>query len=449
MRQAVISRAESDNARRESANTAEMAGFLQGLFGAGEQTWASPTRIASPNPTLAEALDSAAARLSRDPDIDPLIRGELHRTIGRAFGSVGRMANARLQFEAARVIHVAELGAQHPAVAIDDYLFGSTFTLASPDSAEAIIRRALANLEQHRPDTIWMYLPALHNLALTVSAQGRLAEAEAIYARVIAGEQSRPAPRKALLAIATSALGFTLWNQGKSAPAIEQMQRGVAEFDSLPTADLGEHAAAMFTLATALVSRGRGAEAVPYLERVLPMTERVYGREAPVLMQVRMSFADALAAAGDTARADREAAAAIALGARLPPGNEGTRFQAEWTWTRQLRRQRRFVEAEQIARSQYRHAQKSVTGVPYFWADATFILGAVLVDLGRWAEAEPYLLDSYQTARDKLGVAHVRSVRVLPALVAVYDGLRRTAAAARYRALMPDSMRARVDSLTR
>jgi hypothetical protein len=94
-------------------------------------------------------------------------------------------------------------------------------------------------------------------------------------------------------------------------------------------------------------------------------------------------------------------------------------------------------------------AEKSVKQIPYFWADATFLLGAVLVDRGKPKEAEPYLLDSYATAKEKLGAQHVRTLRTLPLLVVTYDALERPRDVERYRALMPDTMRVRVDSVRR
>jgi hypothetical protein len=163
-------------------------------------------------------------------------------------------------------------------------------------------------------------------------------------------------------------------------------------------------------------------------------------------VQLGVSLGDAYVGRGDTARGDREARAAIAFGDSLPTGSENARFQAEWTYTRSLRKQKRFAEAEVYARRQYALAGKSVREIPYFWADASFMLGAVLVDRGKLAEAEPYVLDSYRTAREKLGTTNVRAARTLPLLVAIYDGLGRRAAADSLMGQMPDSMRTRVDS---
>jgi tetratricopeptide (TPR) repeat protein len=442
-----IARLERDRAKLEGEKAQRVAGFLAGLLGAGDVTWSSPTRIAMTNPTLAQALDSAARRLPRELGDEPLIRAALHRTIGRSFLVSGRAAEARAQLDSALAIHTRLLGADDLEVGQDMHYLAYLLVGSQPDSGERLVNNALALYERHRPDTIADYPPLLYDLAYYRSGQGRFAEAESLYKRAVEFERQRPEPRRAFLALANGALGLNYWNRGDFQSAVALMRQGVAMFDSLPAADLSEHASALFTLATALNSSGRARESLPYLERAQPIYVRVFGPNAPVLMQIGIAMADAYAARGDTVRSDSVARAALALGDRLPPGSEGTRFQAEWTYARMLRAQRRFDEAERIGRRQYALAQRSVTNVPYFWADATFMLGAILVDRGKLGEAEPLMLDSYRTGRDKLGATHVRTQRVLPGLVMIYEGLGRTADAARYRGLMPDTMRVRFDSI--
>jgi tetratricopeptide (TPR) repeat protein len=301
-------------------------------------------------------------------------------------------------------------------------------------------------MERHRPDSISDYTPAVHDLAYFISARGRLAESERLFSLVLQREAARPNPRRALLAITDGSLGLNLWNEGKFDTAIVLMKRGVAIFDSLPSADLGEHASALITLGSALVSNGHPGDALPYLLQARPILVRVYGPRSPSLVQLGVSLGDAYLGRGDTLHADSEAKAALALGDSLPPGNEDARFQAEWTYARSLRKQKRFDEAERYGRRQYIFAQKSVKGIPYFWSDAAFLLGAILVDRGKFAEAEPYMLDAYRTARDHLGPTHVRTIRTLPLLVAIYDGVARPSESEAYRAQMPDTMRVRVDS---
>jgi tetratricopeptide (TPR) repeat protein len=274
-----------------------------------------------------------------------------------------------------------------------------------------------------------------------------MAEAESLFSIVIRVEHERPSPRRALLAITYGSLGLTYWNEGKFDTAVVLMKHGVALFDSLPTPDLSEHSGALQTLATALSSSGRAAEALPHLLRARAINEKLAGPKSPAMVQIGVFLGDAYLALGDTAKSDKEARAALAIGDSLPPGNENIRFQAEWTYTRSLRKQKRLADAETFGRRQYALAEQSAKAVPYFWADATFLLGAVLAERGKNKEAEPYLLDSYKTANDKLGPQHVRTLRTLPLLVTNYDALGRRAEVERYRALMPDTMRVRVDSV--
>jgi serine/threonine-protein kinase len=434
-------------ARFQRERAERVASFLQGLLGASDVSWASPTRIAQANPSVVDALDSAARRLPNELASEPLIRASLHRTIGRALLVHARAADGKTQLDSAYAIHLRALGADNSEVATDlHFLAYTTVGVVTADSTESILHRSVAMMQRHRPDTIEDYVPALHDLALLIASRGRLAESESLFALVVRHETARASPRRALLAITDQSLGLSLWNEGKFDTAIVLMKRSAARFDSLPTADLAEHASALETLASALVSSGHAGDALPYLLEAKPIVMKVFGPKSPTLVQLGVSLGDAYVGRGDTARGDREARAAIAFGDSLPTGSEGARFQAEWTYTRSLRKQKRFADAELYARRQYALGEKSVKEIPYFWADASFMLGAVLVDRGKLAEAEAYLLDSYRTARDKLGTTNVRAARTLPLLVAIYDGLGRRSAADSLMRQMPDTMRARVDS---
>jgi serine/threonine-protein kinase len=447
--QAHSARLERDHARFEQGRATQVASFLQELLGAGDESWVSPTRIAVSNPTLLQALDSAARRLPRELPGEPLIRASLHRTVGRAYLSQSRYADAYAQLDSAYLIHRRELGADTPEVATDLYFLGLAASAVSLDSTQKLLRTAKAMMERHRADTMDFYSPVVHDLAYLGSALGRLAEAESLFTNVIRLEQARTSPRRALLAITYGSLGLAYWNTGRLDSGVALMKHGAAIFDSLPRSDLGEHAGALTTLATALVSSGHAGDALPYLLQAKTIEEKLHGPSSPALVQIEVSLGDAYLARGDTARGDAEALAGIALGERLPPGNEAMRFQAEWTYTRSLRKQKRLAEAERFAFRQYALAEKSVKQVPYFWADACFMLGAVLTDRGKPRDAEPYLLESYRTSRDKLGAQQARTLRNFPILVVVYDQLGRHDEAQRYRAMMPDSMRLRVDSLRR
>jgi tetratricopeptide (TPR) repeat protein len=442
-----MARVERDRARFEEHRATEVASFLQGILGAGDPTWSSPTRIAAAKATVAQVLDSAALRLPRELSDEPIIRASLHRTIAKAYLSQSRLAEAGAQLDSALAIHRQVFGADNGEVATDLYFHAPTAVGGGLDSVEQAMSRAIVMMRRNRPDTIASYVPAVHDLAYIKSARGQLTAAESLFTKVIEEERARKTPRQALLAITYGSLGLTYWNEGKQAPGVDYMKHGIALFDSLETPSPVELSNALPTLATALVSIGKAADALPYLERAKAVTTQVYGPNAPGLVQIGVSLGDAYLAKGDTARADREALAGITLGEHLPPGNEAERFQAEWTYARSLRKQRRFVDAERFGRRQYALALRSVKEVPYFWADATFLLGAILFDNGKAKEGEPYLLDSYRVAHDKLGPQHVRTLRVLPLLVTTYDALKRPSESERYRALMPDSMRVRVDSV--
>jgi hypothetical protein len=69
------------------------------------------------------------------------------------------------------------------------------------------------------------------------------------------------------------------------------------------------------------------------------------------------------------------------------------------------------------------------------------LLGAILCGLGRYAEAEPLLVESYEKLRDDPGVRQERKKELLDRIVRLYDlwevaepDIRRAQQAAKYKA---------------
>ena len=169
--QARAARVERDRARFEEGRATQIASFLQGILGAGDVSWASPTRIPVANATVAQLLDSAARRLPHEISDEPLIRASLHRTIGRAYLMQSRIVEARTQFDSALSIHRRLFGDDNAEAATDIYFIAPTSAVAGLDSIEHGIADAIAMMRRHRPDTIDSYVPAIHDLAYIKSAR--------------------------------------------------------------------------------------------------------------------------------------------------------------------------------------------------------------------------------------------------------------------------------------
>lgn len=418
---ALISLKEARSARLEADRATLVANFLQSILGSRAASFAATSRLPQANLSLRDVLDNAAQRLPAELDRDPLVRADLHRVIGAAYHAAMDPLAARAQFDSALSIHLRELGPDNIEVARDLVSLGFTTSMTRPDSAEPIVKRGLALYQRRNaPDTLAEYQLGLMMLAETVLSRGDTSGADTLIHRVIGSEQHRTKPRLEVLGFATAQMGINLRNRGMLDSAEATLRRGIALYDSSRIGPSYEETVHLYYFGTLLATRGKYAEAATVLTRAKQMAASAVPPGHTMHVQVRMALADALSAVGDTATAHDEARAGLAMIPSLPKGTEVFRFLAEWRYAFMLRRERRFVEAEDAARRANATAQVGTSAFPQYRVDAGWLLGAVLVDRQEYAAAESALQNAYRIAHDTLGPTNARTKTVERELARLY-----------------------------
>jgi serine/threonine-protein kinase len=195
--------------------------------------------------------------------------------------------------------------------------------LATALPAVVAMREEARRLRQDRPDH---YAATLQLLGKTRLGLGRLPQAEAAYrdaivawSKVPAGGQSPDA------ADALAGLAATLQLQGRLGEAEKAARRAIAIDEAsaaTPSQQLARHRAG---LAGILRLRGRHTEAAKQTTDALARLRGARGSDSPDAMLVRAQAALTLLDDHQARQAHAQAAAAMAIGARvLPPGN--------WQW---------------------------------------------------------------------------------------------------------------------
>jgi serine/threonine-protein kinase len=408
-------------ASREALRATRISEFLQGILGSGIASVETSRRFSQANLTVREVLDTAAGRLTTELAAEPMVRAQLHRIIAGAYFEGMNLGPARQQLESALAIHRRELGPRDLEVARDLAGVAQIMAELHPDSAEAVAEQALAIYRlRHAPDTLSDYMAALGALAGAQSYRGELAAAESTFSRYLAAERARSKPRLQVIGVALGALGYLQHNQGKYDIAEITMRHGIAALDSAGSDPSFEEAGQLMTLGSHLTGKGKAADGLRVLQRAREMARFTHPPESPFHPQVGILIAEALSLLGDTAQAHAEARAALAAIARLPAGSELVAFQSEWRYALMLRREGASAEAERAARLQYATGLASAKPFPYYLADTEFLLGGILSDRGKYAEAEGHLLASYRIASDRLGPTHARTIRAIRELTQLY-----------------------------
>lgn len=401
------------HAQRDAKRSQRIALFLQDILTSGTASGADVTRRLSTEVlTLPELLDSAAARLPRQMDDDLEARAAMHSLIGMAFMQQSQRAKGVAQIDSAYAVVLRSQGASSNAAASLLTLRSEVTAELRPDSARAYIERAIAILDaNHMADTTAQYVRSLRSRATIQSSFGQIASAESTLRRVIEIEQRRGVAGKYGLAVALGSVGMAQHNRGALDSAGASMREAVKAYDAASPNATVEETMQLYSLSTHLVSRGRQQEALPYLRRAKAMATHAVSPGNALFMQLGITLADVESFLGDTATAHKDAREALAMIPHLPDGSTVQAFITEWWYARMLRREQNWAEAESAARRQFASGVKAVGSFPHYLSDSYWLLGAVLSDVGKYAEAEPLIKQSISIAETRIGPAAPRVIR--------------------------------------
>ena len=421
---------ERDRARLEAQKSAQMTELLTGLL-----TGADPfDSRAGSEVTVRGILDAGALRVERELAGQPDLQAEILTVIGRVYQRLEEFDKAQPLLERA-----VALGRVH----------GSG---GSARMAESI--NDLGVLIANRGDP--------------QAAQPFLEDALAMRRRVLGSEHKD-------VAVTLVELARAFEDQNADDRAEPLLRESLAIRRKVLGQEASETATSMSDLGLLLLRRGETEEAGRLLEGVLAISRKVLPPNHPDIATAHNNVALISMARRDFGRAELEFRAAIAVrekgpAAALAASNHGTlanlsaalREQGKYdeaaaamekaievakplgvdhpsqaTYTMHLARievnRRRAAEGEKLARDALRRREQLYTKGDWRIGAAKSVLAEALTALGRYAEAEPLLLDAHAVLRDVPGPQGRDAKTTRERLVALYEAWGRPDAAAPYR----------------
>ncbi|HXE56652.1 MAG TPA: serine/threonine-protein kinase [Gemmatimonadales bacterium] len=426
--QASAASRERDRATRALQEAEAVAGFLVGLFEAGE-----PGRAQGEPPTAQELLRRGVARAD-ELSGEPLVQARMLETMGRVYRGLGDYPQARALLERSLALREAELGRAHEEVAqtlfhlaevlerqgrygdaeaaarralgirvarlgeVDPQVAASLAQLsglavyrAALPEAESLARRALEVRRGLAAPDDSLIARSLELVAATVRRRGRPTEAEGLLREAIAvrerREPSAPATSYARLRLAdllAEDLGRQVEAESLYRRSIDAMRRVVGD----------EHRQvgwAKADLARLLSVRGRHAEAERLLREAITGSERIFGPTHPNTAALVGVLAQVLLRAGRPVEAESLVRRELAIyHARLGP-NHSAALGALSGLGRVLAAQGRLSEADSIARLVLRRREELGERDTPLLALGMAGLASILVKRGELAEAESLL----------------------------------------------------------
>jgi eukaryotic-like serine/threonine-protein kinase len=304
-------------AQQEAAAARSVTDFLLGLFAPDDGTG----EVNAEQLTARQLLDRGAARASRELASQPLLRGRILQTVGKAYASLGLYDEARTQLDEALAARTRAQGPTSLPVAETELeLAGVTSTHGDLTAADGHYARALAIRESLLGPQHPLVARAVYGIGALRSAQGRLDEAESSYRRALRIDEGSAAD-SAATAEDLMGLAIVMWQRKRFAEAETLMKRSIAVEERRLGPDNADPAS-LNNLAALYWSTGRYADALPLQERVRRSFERTLDPSHPNIATAYSNLAETYWKLGRFAEAESLFHRALAMKEkRLAAGN--------------------------------------------------------------------------------------------------------------------------------
>src|SRR5271157_4885900 len=369
------------------------------------------------------AVGAAEPKIAGAFQDQPVVEAEVRDTLGLTYYYLGDAPLAIRQHERAVELRRTKLGPDHPDTLTSRNNLAAAY-LAAGRTAEAItLDEATLKLRETKlgpghPAT----LTSRHNLAETYRAAGRTAEAVALHEATLKLCESKLGPNHPDTLTSRSSLASAYWSAGRTAEAVALDEETLKLCESKFGPDHPATLTSRNNLAETYRAAGRTAEAVALHEATLKLCESKLGPDHPHTLRSRSNLAVAYVAAGRWAAAEPLRRDLLDRRRRATPPDSPVLADDLAGLGFNLLMQAKRPEAETVLRECLAIHEKVI---PDVWSRFNTMsqLGGALLGQGRYAEAEPLVIEGYKgmkarevkmppTAKPRLPEAADRVVRM-------------------------------------
>jgi serine/threonine protein kinase/tetratricopeptide (TPR) repeat protein len=409
---------ERDRARLEAEKAAQVSTFLTELF-----TGADPYRTGgSTEVTVRSLLDAGATRIETELAGQPDLQADLLTVIGRVYQRLGLPDQAQPLLERALATGRRAHGVEHERVAQTLNDLGvllrdkGNYAEATPllEQALDIRRRRLGNEHEEVAVTLVELGRAYEDQGSADRAEPLLREALAIRRQAL-GDDHRDT------ATSLNELALLLWQRGDTAGAEPLFREALATNRRALGSSHPNVASSLNNLALILMDKGDFAAAETPLREAVAVYRRSLGDAHQSVGEVLNNLGHSLREQGKHAEAAAAHDEALRI-ARTRFGDVHPQIAMHLVNIARVRvAEDRPADAEPLLHQALAIRRRAYTEDDWRIGATKSLLGAALMALGRYAEAERLLLEAEQTL-DDVGGAQGRERRSTRArLVALYE----------------------------
>lgn len=432
-------------AESRSAELAAVNDFLREMF-----TAADPERALGERLTVRDVLDVAQREIAADEALPPAVLGQLRRTLGNTYVSLGlasqglellqaahsERATPELELDLAHALKEAgreadarqrleallqRIGADTARIrfAAETELAAIQLLQGFPDQAEAQLRATWPAAQAALGDDDDVTLEAGYNLALALHHQTRFDDSTAQAQQVVERLQVRFGPEHPRVQLARDVIALNYREQARYAEAEAIYRETIATRERVLGADHPQTHAAAVSLAAILALDGRAGEAAAVARAAHESLKRQLGDDAELTRNVASLRAYTVSETGEWAEAAEIYRGLIAQAEDNPDGPTVTDLPDYNNLGNALKKLGRNDEAAKTFETLLAHAERLVGTDHLHYALFSMNYADCLAQLGRYAPAR----DAYERAlpvleRD-LGKEHPRVQKAVEGLAAV------------------------------
>jgi serine/threonine-protein kinase len=399
MWQARVAREQRDVARVEQAKAARINAFLQEMIGySGGTTPGSPKRAKGRDATVIDMLNDAAERVETELEDQLEVKAEMLSTIGNTYSTLANYDASRRYLREAYDLDLKVYGPDRLETAVTMYRMAIlSYLTGDYAAAETWMQKAAPIYRSHANDAdfeLWQLPGLLSDAGFVMRARGRLDDAEALWREALTYGPRVDAKHRGLAIIPKTYLAQLYVERGDVERADPLASEATRELRALGNP---------FPLAQALIDLGnirrfqrRYKEADALIGEGTTLYAHSQGEVHPNVAYGLHMLATSRYYEGEYDLAEQDARRAMDIVEKLRL--KGTNYFAAVAGVlgRILDKTGRSREAETLLREVLEiQRQKGVR--PIDRAIAAGILGECLMTEKRYAEAEPLLVESYQT----------------------------------------------------
>jgi serine/threonine protein kinase/tetratricopeptide (TPR) repeat protein len=268
----------------QAATTTAINDFLENdlLAQASANAQAGPGTRADPDLKVRTVLDRAAAHITGKFEKQPLVEASIRQTIGNAYSDLGLLSDAQRQIERAQFLRRTILGPEHrDTLRTMHDLADLCQTQGRYADAEALYLKVLESqrrrLGEEDPDTI----DTMHELAVLYRNQGRYQQAEQLLIRTLELQHRVLGEENPNTLIGMNSLAVLYRRQGKYAQAEPLYTKALEIQRRVLGEEHPDTLISMNNLAVLYKLQGKYGEAEPLYGKVLEARRHLLGEEHP------------------------------------------------------------------------------------------------------------------------------------------------------------------------